>query len=246
MVVEGEDDKVILTELLASPPGTATDRGDSKQSLKFTAQRIAMHEKVIAGYIRDRDHDYDPPRERDRPVRDPKAGNPLEDGVHGFHWCRHEIENYLVEPSIIAAALPNIERDPFETALRDAAQSIRYYEAARWAVGCRRRGIPAKYDLLTKPESIRKGLKLPHDLSETASRNWALEAAATHWNLVHEAIGEHPIQDAFDFYASTFTDEFCEDVDEVLVWFSGKDLLVGIADWGRKNGFQSPRFSLMR
>ena len=54
----------------------------------------------------------------------------------GWHWCRHEIENYLLEPALVAAACsPRITEATYLEQLRGAALRIRYYEAARWAVG---------------------------------------------------------------------------------------------------------------
>jgi hypothetical protein len=43
-----------------------------------------------------------------------------------------------------------------------------------------------------------------------------------------------------DDFAAQFDDGFLSDVSNVLIWFSGKDLLAGMSDWLRSRNFANP------
>jgi hypothetical protein len=48
------------------------------------------------------------------------------------------------------------------------------------------------------------------------------------------------VQASLDAFAARFDDAFVADVANVLLWFSGKDLLAGIADWLITKGVANP------
>lgn len=82
--------------------------------------------KKRAGYFRDRDFDYEPPADLTKPTVDHVSA-----GVAvGWRWCRHETENYLIDPQVVAQATKLLPAD-YEAALKAAAASIHHYEAAR-------------------------------------------------------------------------------------------------------------------
>ena len=135
LFVEGNLEIEVLTPILQGSP--VPQQGGSKNSLKPRAGTERRENKVVAGYLRDRDFDFDPPKDLSRPTVDS-----VESGVpFGWRWCRHEIENYLVDPAVVSEAMawpmPDVEE-----ALRQAAAKIRSYEAARWTVGIVRRVLP--------------------------------------------------------------------------------------------------------
>src|SRR6185503_12131059 len=121
---------------------------------------------VEAGYLRDRDFDFDPPPDTSRPTVDSVEG-----GVAiGWRWSRHEIENYLIEPVLVSEAttwpLPEVE-----DALRESARAIRSYEAARWTIGIVRRDLPPHYELKTRPDGL-NDIDLPVDLNYATVNAW--------------------------------------------------------------------------
>jgi hypothetical protein len=48
------------------------------------------------------------------------------------------------------------------------------------------------------------------------------------------------VQASLDAFAARFNDVFVADVETVLVWFSGKDLLAGLTDWLVAKGVPNP------
>jgi len=91
LLMEGTLDGVVLNPVLAGNPTIET--GCSKGSLgpRCLDQRRNGIPNVC--YLRDRDYDYEPPPVLTEPIVDRvSAGVTL-----GWRWCRHEIENYLLE-----------------------------------------------------------------------------------------------------------------------------------------------------
>jgi hypothetical protein len=135
LFVEGRLEIEVLTPILQGSP--VPQQGGSKYTLRPRARTERRENKVVAGYLRDRDFDFDPPTDLSKPTVDSmESGAPL-----GWRWCRHEIENYLVDPGVVGEAMAWYVND-FEDALRQAAAKIRSYEAARWTIGKVRRVLP--------------------------------------------------------------------------------------------------------
>ena len=147
LFVEGNLESEVLTPIFKGSP--VVRQGGSKNSLKPRAATERRENRVNAGYLRDRDFDFDPPADTTAPTIDGRdKSTPV-----GWRWCRHEIENYLIEPSLVAEAI-TIPTADFEQVLRDVGTEIRSYQAARWTVGCVRRSLPPHYDLKTRPEGL--------------------------------------------------------------------------------------------
>ncbi|HRI64466.1 MAG TPA: hypothetical protein PK156_09505, partial [Polyangium sp.] len=149
LLVEGKLDAVVLDAVLGR--SLTVQRGGSKYALKPKADE-ARRSKSTTGptyYIRDRDFDFDPPSDRFSPrIHSEKGGRPV-----GWYWCRHEMENYLLEPGIVAKALECDEME-YRKALLEVAPSLCDYEAARATIGSVRRILPPNYDLRTRPDGL--------------------------------------------------------------------------------------------
>jgi hypothetical protein len=147
LFIEGNLESEILNPILQGSP--VLQRGGSKNSLRPRARAERKENKVAAGYLRDRDFDYDPPVDISQPTLDYE-----DDGVPiGWRWCRHEIENYLIEPTIVSEATAWQIKD-VEQAILQSARVIRNYEAARWTVGKVRRALPPRYEMRTRPDDL--------------------------------------------------------------------------------------------
>ena len=100
LFIEGNLESEVLYPILQGSP--VLQQGGSKDSLKPRA-RAARQEnhQVAAGYLRDRDFDFDPPTDLSKPTVDCEEGSlPI-----GWRWCRHEIENYLIEPVLVSEVM---------------------------------------------------------------------------------------------------------------------------------------------
>jgi len=232
LFVEGTLEVQLLAPILLGNP--VPQQGGSKDSLKPRARVERRENNVAAGYLRDRDFDYDPPAHFSIPTVDSLVNAiPL-----GWRWCRHEIENYLIDPAVVSEAMkwPNSD---FEQALHQAAVKIRSYEAARWTVGCVRRVLPPHYELRTRPDGLNE-IELPPTLDATSVNAWASQSIAGHREPMTVATDPAAVQASLGVFSTRFDDVFLADTVRVLVWFSGKDLLAGVADWLVAKGIPNP------
>lgn len=235
LLVEGGLDQVLMHGVIGG--SLAVEEGGSKQALKPRAVTIAKARKDPVAFIRDRDFDYDPPEHTSSPVPIPTN----EDNVHGWHWCRHEIENYLLEPGLVATAVPSVDQSAYEDEIRVSARTIRDYQAARWTVGVARRSLPPYYRLHTRPAGLRdRDIALAQDCSRGPSLDWAVRSTSDFLATVSGALDKSAVQQRFGCYCQRFSDTFCDDVESVLVWFSGKDLFAALGTWLQSLGYQDP------
>lgn len=226
LFIEGKLDFEVLNPVLNGAP--LLQLGGSKNSLKPRASNERRENEVAAGYLRDRDFDFDPPDDLSKPTVDSDLG---------WRWCRHEIENYLIDPDIINAAT-GWPASEIRAAILEAAGVIRSYEAARWTVGLVRRALPPNYDLNTKPKS--GDFALPSALDSTAVSDWALSNIEAHRNRIVASMEPVTVQASLDKFFARFDDVFIADLTKVLLWFSGKDILAGMADWLVTKSFANP------
>jgi len=223
LFVEGTLEVQLFAPILLGSP--VPYQGGSKYALKPRARTERRENQVAAGYLRDRDFDFDPPAD---------LWKPTEDGVDhgivfGWRWCRHEIENYLIDPAVVGevTAWPVAE---IEEALRAAGRTIRSYQVARWTIGLVRRALPPHYELRTRPDGLNE-LELPSILDSARVNEWASQAINQHRGPMVAATDAGAVQNSLDAFAARFDDAFVDDVTNILVWFSGKDLLAGMAEW---------------
>jgi hypothetical protein len=232
LFIEGNLESEVLNPILQGTP--VLQRGGSKNSLKPRARAERHDNKVAAGYLRDRDFDFDPPMDLSKPTLDCEDG-----GISvGWRWCRHEIENYLIEPAIVNEAMawpiPDVEQ-----AIRQAAMKIRSYEAARWTVGIVRRSLPPHYDLKTRPDDLNE-IDLPLALAPAAVNTWVSKTIETHRNRIAAETNPSHVKESLEAFALRFDNAFVTDVSNVLLWFSGKDILAGMAEWLSTKAFPNP------
>ena len=146
----------------------------------------------------------------------------------GWNWCRHEIENYLLDPQLVERAL-EWNRDEFAQDLVVAAMRIRYYQMARWAVGTARSGLPPGYDLTTRPHEIEQtDIRLPEDISGAACLAWARQHIAQFRERIDLALNPDQVNELIKRYETTLTEELFSSVAQALIWCSGKDLLAAL------------------
>ena len=223
LFVEGNLETEILNPILQGSP--VLQQGGSKNSLKPRARSERQGNRVAAGYLRDRDFDFYPPEDLSKPTVDSEEGG----FAIGWRWCRHEIENYLIEPAIVSEAttwpIPEIEE-----ALRQSARRIRHYEAARWTVGVVRRALPPHHDLKTRPDGLNE-IDLPTVLDAAVVHAWALSSIEDYRRRIADVTDPPEIEASINAFYARFDDAFVADVANILLWFSGKDLLAGMTDW---------------
>jgi len=96
LLVEGELDQQLLSAVCKGDPFVEAALA-SKNAL---APRVRdERRKGLQGvfYLRDRDYDTEPPTDITSPSKD--------DGDLGWRWCRHSIENYMLDPLIVCPTL---------------------------------------------------------------------------------------------------------------------------------------------
>ncbi|RKZ55446.1 MAG: hypothetical protein DRQ99_29965, partial [Candidatus Parabeggiatoa sp. nov. 3] len=157
----------------------------------------------------------------------------IENGqVIGWHWCRHEIENYLLEPLIVQSAFPNIDGAHYQIQLRTAAYHIRFYEAARWIIGIAKRSLPPHYDLQTRPcEFNKKEIAIFKDCSEKSTYTWLQDSMGYFYSRTSKIFFPELISADYHSFKDQFNQDFCQEIEKVLLWFSGKDLLAAMNAW---------------
>jgi hypothetical protein len=224
LLVEGELDAVIVASLFA--PQVTVERGGSKSSLKPKTCDRRKDKKINICYLRDRDFDFDPPSVVSEPTVDATddasgSGGP----ILGWRWCRHETENYLLEPQLVEAALGWREAD-YVPSLLAAAQKIRCYTAARWAVGTARRGVLRVWELATRPADLTNQYKVPQDCSERACFDWARDHVAKFLAAIQHTLAPSAVDASLSERSERLA--AISTVSEVLLWHSGKDLLAAL------------------
>lgn len=233
LLVEGELDAQLLASLFAGNP-TIEATKSSKNALAPRTRTERQKGGPCVSYLRDRDFDYDPPVQFDHPTVD-KTENGI---VLGWRWCRHSIENYMLDPDIVCAAL-KAEGEPYRAALRESGDRIKYYQAARWAIGIARSALPPYYELRTQPDGANE-FYLPGNgaLTQDATRHWTLDHVQAFANRVRPKLESEAISQSYDKYAGIFDHENPVQVETVLVYFSGKDLMTALEPWWRPLGLQ--------
>jgi len=236
LFVEGNLDLEILNPILSGSP--LLHMGGTKNSLRPRALSDRKENGVMAGYLRDRDFDFDPPDDLTAPTVDAKVDAKDEKTPFGWRWCRHEIENYLLEPALVNAALGWSLADIGQGIIASAA-TIRAYEAARWTVGVARRSLPPAYELETRPEGLNE-IALPAALGIEDVQRWAMETLRTHRERIEKTTNSPIVQQHFDSFVERFNEKFMADPANALLWFSGKDILAGMTGWLADRAIPNP------
>lgn len=223
-------DAPILLALLAGRP--PVEMGGSKGSLKPKARDArGPGRRVEACYLRDRDFDTDPPDDRTVPTIDAHV-----DGhagpVLGWRWCRHEIESYLIDPRIMAAA-SGLAEERLVHEIFEAAAKLQVYGAARWAIGVVRRHIPVPGQLRTRPDHLQSDFALPVLSSSTEEwLAWATRHAQRFQSAVATALSAADIDAEFQTHLEQLVVPPVGlregSLDDVLTWYPGKELMAAL------------------
>ncbi|RCX20987.1 hypothetical protein DFR58_101191 [Anaerobacterium chartisolvens] len=245
LLVEGKIDAEIINVLMSEYVLPFAVRiGGTKGSLNTTVkERRKELKKNSIFYLRDRDFDYDV----DVNVKIPQPIKFNNNGIEiilGWHWCRHEIENYLLQPDIVSAACCAPVSEVMKE-IKKAAVCIRFYQAARWTIGkLKRKGIlPPPFDLPTKPKSIaqeKKDFLIVDDCSQENCLKLIRNDANEFLSRVQSVLDDSEIVKRYNENVSDFSLERCEDIDWILQVFSGKDLFTSLTPWMKKLKINHP------
>jgi hypothetical protein len=227
LIVEGKLDELLLTPILCGSPPVLL--GGSKNALAPKAREERRAKRTHVCYLRDRDFDFDPPADTTQPTVDRmQDGNPL-----GWRWCRHEIENYLLEPDLVTVAT-GWDKTSYVDRLLEAARRIRFYQIGRWVVGTARRSLPPNYELQTRPDSSE--FQLPDDLAVGAIQTWVREHTTAFFERVRQTLDSAAIESELATRTALLTEPFLDSASTVLLWCSGKDLLAALNPWLQTQG----------
>lgn len=102
-----------------------------------------------------------------------------------------------------------------------------------------RRVLPPHYELRTRPDNLNE-FALPLELELSAVNEWALNNIETHRQRITTETDPSSVQRSFDAFVARFDDAFVHDVTNVLIWFSGKDILAGMSEWLNTRAFANP------
>ena len=222
LFVEGDLDEEVLTGIFAGAPVVENRVG------KYGLQGRVLRERSTTGnggvhFLRDRDFDYEPPASA------PHSPTPIFSEqtrvLVGWRWFRHSIECYLLEPALAAAALGQ-PKDELERLIAQTAPELGSYQAARWTVGQARAKLPPARHLETAPPECVDDFRLPSDRSEKASWSWLATTTREFMQPVATAFAEEVLRKRFDERRTKFA---AMGAGDILVWFSGKDVLSFIA-----------------
>jgi hypothetical protein len=144
-----------------------------------------------------------------------------------------------IEPKIVQVAFPNLDLDNYQTQLKAAAYHIRFYEAPRWSIGVARRSLPPHHELETRPRDLSE-IAIPNDCSEPSTYTWLQEETNHFYSKISDSLREEVVADNHQVFKNRFNEAFCQDINNILLWFSGKDLLAALNTWCVENGFQYP------
>jgi hypothetical protein len=235
LLVEGKLEIEIFGSLFAGKP-TVDPTPNPKSSLAPRVRDLRRGpQRVEACFVRDRDFDHLPPIRFDEPVVDT-----ADSGITlGWRWCRHEVENYLIEPLLVHEAL-GWDRAMFEAELVLAAQSIKHYQAARWTVGLARKVLPPQREFPTRPDECDRDFLLPSDLSQAGTAQWVHDQASSFMAKVTGLLSKAALDIELAVHSARLSDAFLADVPNVLVWCSGKDLLGALTPWLNSNRHLHP------
>ena len=231
LFVEGELDEQLLSAVFAGAPVV------ERRGTKYGLQGMVLRERESTGslgvhFLRDRDFDFEPTTgEAHSPTPIVTQRNNV---VVGWRWFRHSIEGYLLEPSLVATALER-QQGEVEALVRECGRELVSYQAARWTVGQARSKLPPSRHLETSPPDLSGDFDLPTDRSEAASWNWLSAATREFIAPVADAFAESTLRQSFDDYRTKFA---AFEANDMLVWFSGKNILSLLAP---KLGFDSPK-----
>jgi len=230
LYVEGPLDQEVLNYILNG--SVAVQKVGGKYALQPVVLRereeLPPAERRNVCFLRDRDFDFRPA------ANEPDAPTPMatkSGELVGYRWRRHSMENYFLEPALAAMALKQ-EESQLRSLLVEGGKRLLDYESARWTIGQARMSVPPARQLETRPETLEDEFELPDDVSREACWAWVEEAAAEFVSPIQEAMSAGKLRQGFEELRAMVSSL---DVNGILVWLSGKDLMA----------FMAPRLGLV-
>jgi hypothetical protein len=194
------------------------------------AYREVAPQTVVAGI---RDSDFD--RIHQLPAGQLRDWRIENDRVWlGWFWERAEIENYLLDPAIVARAFPAQVIDPawYQTALETAIRALLDYTAARATLSRSRGRFEPLPNIWGTAAGIR-GHMLPLPCSEVDCRI-EIERIVAAYGARIQVIEVLALYDqTLDAYRNVY-------IQEPLLSFSGKDIMCAMQEPLREAGFAAP------
>jgi hypothetical protein len=231
----------VLKKLLAGYCGEIRAMGGKYgMGPKILARREAMGSASVAGLL---DGDF----LRDWPGRSdsPRSWQTENGGItFGWRWSRKEIENYLIDPTVVSRSLGATAPSPADylRLLEAAADKICYYQTARTALGnCRRRfsDLPSNWG---RPRG-RHDHPFPDDVTDTGCQSGIGQVVTDH--SVEQTVTSAEVLARYSELLPAFTGSGQRRLD--FLWtFAGKDLLVSMDDNLKTYGFASVAVFLER
>lgn len=157
----------------------------------------------------------------------------------GWHWERKELENYLIDPSVVARALglraPNLE--DYRAILQAAATTVADYTAARTALSLSRpRFFPLDNSWGTRQNL--EGHRFPNNFSEGDCRQGIQKVLQSHEQS--QIPSAENVLSEFDRLLPICRPGGVR-YEHFVTFFAGKDLLLVMQPALLQFGFESPR-----
>jgi len=183
--------------------------------------REAIGRETVFGIL-----DGDFPVEWSQPTGAPRPWIASDGTVLGWRWERKEIENYLIDPTVVARALgaDAPQPDNYAGALVVARDRLTFYQAARAALSDRRRRFTPLSSSFGR-ERGREDHPLPDDTSEEACRE-GIRGCVEAYNA-GQSVTVEDVNAAFDMLKPEFAVGGARH-DHYLASFAGKDILWAI------------------
>lgn len=233
---EGSPDVRVLNKLLLGHgPEIFPMGGKYGMGIRILARRESSPMLKVAGLI-DGDFPSAWELESDTPTEWKSADDKI---TFGWRWSRKEIENYLIDPNVVARSLGKNAPTPgeYKKTLDAAAAKVSCYQAARTALSnCRKRfrDLPSTWTRKKRPH----GHVLPDDFSEAGCRSGIQGAVERH--STGQAVTVEKVTLRFDTLLPEFAVDGARRRD--FLWtFSGKDILLAAEDGLKVLGFASSR-----
>ena len=234
LYVEGKTDEALLGYALRGPGSklALSRRGTKRDPSVLVRQDRGLNMSVR--YLRDRDFDHEPPAPPER--GSPSIDHEQSDGVHGYRWVRHSIENYILDEQFAQAAL-GVDQTEWRSQLAAAADRIKKYQAGRWTIGQLREALPRTARLPTHPAALRGEFELPAGLDENATWRWINADTSSYRRQATPLLAESAVRTRFREYLARLNTLSIEDI---LLWHSGKDLLAALQSYLAGKGVSHP------
>ncbi|MCC7490989.1 MAG: hypothetical protein IT204_01500 [Fimbriimonadaceae bacterium] len=244
LLVEGRRDRALLAAVLRTTGVHVEHVVDGRTRLP---QRVIYQQSlgVAAKCLRDRDFDFAVPGAGLGPWTVSGFGpGPV---LVGWFWRRFELENYLLDPTIQAAACGRLrwwDEAAYRTALTAACHERRYHVAARQTLVTLRTKLPPGYLLSDRPPEWEESwIDAPPTAAEAQT---AVDRAVARYAEAVASGTDRTLVGADWGRAAEAVDTVdWDDAEQALVHFPGKDLAQALGSWLRERG-ESPERLLDR